>query len=269
MRHAMLPPMPKTTGWRKVATSTWGWPTDPQIYGRLELDAAPLVEAIEVLRERTGAHVTATTLVTRAIALGLRDNPSINTRLRFGRFVPRESVDVFVIVAAPGSDLSGVRVRRAADKGAAEIAREIVERAAEARAGKGELDRAKGMMAATPYFLLKPFLRLSAFLTSDLGLDLRRMGMPKEAFGGAMVTNVGVFGIQEGWAPLSPVYRVPIIVLVGEIREKPWVVDGEVRTRPVIPITPTIDHRWVDGHGIAGLAGTFRKYMANPLAHEA
>lgn len=260
--------MPRTRGWRKVATSTWGWPTDPQIYGRLELDAAPVLEAVATLRERTGARVTPTTLVTRAIALGLRDNPSINTRLRFGRFVPRDSVDVFVIVSAPGSDLSGVRVRRADEKGAGEIARELEERAAEARAGKGELDRAKGMMAATPYLLLRPFLRLSAFLTSDLGRNLGRMGMPKEAFGGAMVTSVAMFGIQEGWAPLSPIYRVPIIVLVGEIGEKPWVVDGEVRARPVIPITATIDHRWVDGSGIAGMADTFRKYMADPLSYE-
>jgi pyruvate/2-oxoglutarate dehydrogenase complex dihydrolipoamide acyltransferase (E2) component len=260
--------MPKTRGWRKVATSTWGWPTDPQIYGRLELDAVPVLEAVGVLRERTGARVTVTTLVTRAIALGLRDNPSINTRLRFGRFVPRESVDVFVIVSAPEGDLSGVKVRRADEKSAVEIARELEERAIEARAGEGELDRAKGMMAATPYFLLRPFLRLSAFLTSDLGRNLKRMGMPKEAFGGAMITSVGMFGIQEGWAPLSPVYRVPIIVLVGEIGEKPWVVDGQISARPVLPILATIDHRWVDGHGIAGMADTFRKYMATPLAHE-
>jgi pyruvate/2-oxoglutarate dehydrogenase complex dihydrolipoamide acyltransferase (E2) component len=260
--------MPKTTGWRKVATSTWGWPQDPQIYGRLELDAVPVLEAIRELRERTGARVTATTLVTRALAVALSESPTMNTRLRFGRFVPRQSADVFVIVAARGADLSGVTVRRADHKAAADIAREVEDRAPAARAGKGELDRAKGMMAATPYFLLKPFLRLSAFLTSDLGLDLRSLGMPKEAFGGAMVTNVGMFGIGEAWAPLSPVYRVPIIVLVGEIVEKPWVVDGRVEPRPVLPIGATIDHRWVDGHGIAGMSEAFQKYLANPLAYE-
>jgi pyruvate/2-oxoglutarate dehydrogenase complex dihydrolipoamide acyltransferase (E2) component len=92
--------------------------------------------------------------------------------------------------------------------------------------------------------------------------------MPKEAFGGAMVTNVGMFGIGEAWAPLSPVYRVPIIVLVGEIVEKPWVVDGRVEPRPVLPIGATIDHRWVDGHGIAGMSEAFQKYLANPLAYE-
>jgi pyruvate dehydrogenase E2 component (dihydrolipoamide acetyltransferase) len=260
--------MSRTSGWRKVATSTWGWPSDPQVYGRLELDATPALEAVRELRERTGARVTATTLVTRAIALALSHNPSMNTRLRFGRFIPRDSVDVFVIVSAPGADLSGVKIRRADQKTAAEIARELERGAAEARAGRGELDRAKGMMAATPYFLLRPFLRLSAFLTSDLGRNLKRLGMPKEAFGGAMVTNVGMFGIQEGWAPLSPVYRVPIIVLAGEVTDRPLVVDGKVEARPVLPIMATIDHRWVDGQGIAGMSETFQKYLANPLAYE-
>ena len=111
-------------------------------------------------------------------------------------------------------------------------------------------------------------LRLSAFLTSNLHMDLKRFGMPREAFGGAMVTNVGVFGITEGWAPLSPIYRVPIIVLVGEVETRPWVVGDRVEPRPVLPLMATIDHRWVDGYGIAGFVETFKKYVANPLAYE-
>jgi pyruvate/2-oxoglutarate dehydrogenase complex dihydrolipoamide acyltransferase (E2) component len=259
----------RATGWRKVATAVWRWPNDPQVYGRLEVDAEPVLEAVRTLRERTGARVTATHLIARALALALRDNPSINTRLARGRFLPRETVDVFLIVAAGGGgDLSGVKVRQADEKGAADLARELEERVAAARAGKGELDRAKRMMAAMPPFLLGWMLRLSAFLTSNLHLNLRALGMPRDAFGGAMVTNVGVFGVQEGWAPLSPIYRVPIIVLVGEINERPWVVDGQVKPHPVLPITATIDHRWVDGYGIAGMSETFRKYLANPLAYE-
>lgn len=261
--------MAKATGWRKLAVSVWKWPKDPQVYGRLEVDAQPILDAIEVLRQRTGGRVTPTHLVMRAVALGLRDNPSINTRIRFGRFVPRDSVGVFVIVASGGGgDLSGVKVRGADAKAAGEIARELDERAEAARANKGELDKAKGLMAATPYFLLRPVLRMSAFLTSDLGLSFKRLGMPREAFGSAMVTNVGVFGITEGWAPLSPLYRVPIIVLVGEIETRPWVVGDRVEPRPVLPLMATIDHRWVDGYGVAGFVETFKKYMANPLAYE-
>ena len=62
----------------------------------------------------------------------------------------------------------------------------------------------------------------------------------------------------------SPIYQVPIIVLVGEMAEKPWVVNGEIVSRPVLPIEATIDHRWVDGQGIAGMSETFQKYLANP-----
>jgi pyruvate/2-oxoglutarate dehydrogenase complex dihydrolipoamide acyltransferase (E2) component len=261
--------MTRARGWRKLATAVWRWPKDPQVYGRLELDAAPLLEAIEELRERTGAHVTTTHLVMRALALAIRDNPSMNTRLARGRFHPRDTVDIFVIVAAAGGgDLSGVKVRRADDKTAPEIASEMEARVDDARAGRGELDRAKRMMEVLPPRVLGVALRLSAFLTSNLHLDMKRLGMPREAFGSAMVTNVGMFGISEGWAPLSPIYRVPMIVLVGEIERKPWAVGDEVRVHPVLPITATIDHRWVDGYGLSGVSQTFRKYMADPLAYE-
>jgi pyruvate dehydrogenase E2 component (dihydrolipoamide acetyltransferase) len=261
--------MARAKGWRKIATATWGWPKDPQVYGRLEVDAVPILDAVESLRERTGARVTPTHLIARAIARGLADNPSINTRLAFGRFIPRESVDVFVIVSAGGGgDLSGIKVRGADEKGAAEIAQDMDSRLEAARSGKGELDKAKRMMAILPPRVLGWTLRLSAFLTSNLHLNLKATGMPREAFGGAMVTNVGVFGITEGWAPLSPIYRVPIIVLVGEVETRPWVVGDRVEPRPVLPLMATIDHRWVDGYGIAGFVESFKKYVANPLAYE-
>lgn len=263
-----MPADTRARGWRKIATSVWGWPKDPQVYGRLELDAEPVLSAIEELRRRSGARVTVTHLVTRAIALALKEHPAINTRLVRGHFLPRNGADVFVIVAGGGDDLSGVKIEHADRKGAAEIARELEERAASARAGGAETERGKKILAALPPTVLGWVLRLAAFLTVDLGLDLRSLGMPREAFGGAMVTNVGVFGITEGFAPLSPIYRVPVIVLVGEIEEKPWVQGGKVKAHHVLTLTATIDHRWVDGKGIAGLAATFRRYLADPLAYE-
>jgi pyruvate/2-oxoglutarate dehydrogenase complex dihydrolipoamide acyltransferase (E2) component len=36
----------------------------------------------------------------------------------------------------------------------------------------------------------------------------------------------------------------------------------------VLPLTATIDHRWVDGYGMSGFVETFKKYVANPLAYE-
>src|ERR687896_2546666 len=102
--------MTRARGWRKIATAVWGWPEDPQVYGRQDFDADPILDAIEVLRERTGARVTPTHMIVRALALALRDNPSMNTRLTRGRFHRRENVEIFVIVAERGSEAFGVQL---------------------------------------------------------------------------------------------------------------------------------------------------------------
>src|SRR5205085_10758052 len=52
----------------------------------------------------------------------------------------------------------------------------------------------------------------------------------------------GMFGIPQGFAPLARFYRVPLLVLVGEIAPKPWAVDGRVEVRPVLGLTAAIDH---------------------------
>lgn len=256
-------------GWRKVATAVWGWPRDPQIYGRLELEATPLLKAVEAIRQRTGVHVTITHLVVRGLALALKEVPAINTRLAWGRFHPRAGVDIFVIVAAGGGqDLSGVKVRDVDRKTAADVAQELAERVRGAREGRGELDKSKRVIAALPPWLLGLVLRLTTFLTNHLNLDLKGLGMPRDPFGSALVTNVGVFGVHEGYAPLSPLFRVPVILLVGDVVRKPWAVGDRVEVRPVVTVTATIDHRWVDGYGIAAMAKAFQAYMANPLARE-
>ena len=74
----------KATGWRKVAASVWGSPNDPQIYGDLEIDASRLLAFIEEARRQTGAHVTVTHPVGKALARALAEHPDLNTRLFAG-----------------------------------------------------------------------------------------------------------------------------------------------------------------------------------------
>ena len=83
-----------------------------------------------------------------------------------------------------------------------------------------------------------------------------------------MVTSVGMFGLPHGFAPLAWMYDVPLLVLVGEITERPAVVDGKVIARPTIPITATIDHRYVDGWHVARLMRAFQGYLLAPERFE-
>ncbi len=116
--------------------------------------------------------------------------------------------------------------------------------------------------------MLRAALHLGAWLTSDLNLDLSRLGMPRQAFGGAMITSVGMWGVGRAYSPLAHYYRVPLLVLVGAVRKMPAVVDDEVAVRPMLTVTATFDHRYVDGFHAAQFARAVRSYCEAPAQFE-
>jgi pyruvate dehydrogenase E2 component (dihydrolipoamide acetyltransferase) len=63
-------------------------------------------------------------------------------------------------------------------------------------------------------------------------------------------------------------YDVPLLVLVGEITWKPVVVGDKVEPMPMLPITATIDHRYVDGWHLSKAMAAFRDYLAAPERFE-
>ncbi len=120
------------------------------------------------------------------------------------------------------------------------------------------------MLDATPAPLLRLGLRLADRLTGDMKIDLRRFGLPREAFGSAMVTSVAMFGVQRAFGPLSPYVRIPLLALVGEVDARAIVVDGQVVPRPILNISATMDHRYLDGGQAARLAKSVRAYLEDP-----
>ena len=260
----------KIRGWRKIAAAAWGKPNDPQIFGDIDVDATALLGFIEEVRAATGTRLTVTTMVGRALAKALADHPDLNVRMYRGHFIQRETVDIFFIVSAgKGSELSGVKVENADRKSALDIAKELAGRATRIKTGEdNELGKTKKMIGSTPRRLLPTSIRVSSWLTSDRDLDLKRYGLPRQAFGSAMVTSVGMFGIQHAYAPLADYYRVPFLVLVGEVAERPAVVDGNVVARPMFTLAATLDHRYIDGFHAARLARSVTGYLAEPKRFE-
>lgn len=257
------------TGWRKIASAVWGAPADPQIYGAIELDATRALAFME--RARAAGHrVTPTHLVGRAIAVGLHAVPDFNIVVRGSRAYRRPSVDVFFIAAVEGGrDLSGVRVTRADEKSVFEVADELRRRASAMRRGDDpDFARTKGIMETLPRPLLRTALRFSAKVSGDLGMGIRALSIRPYSFGSAMVSSLGMYGIPLGWAPISWLYRVPLLVLVGEVAQRAVVVDGRVEARPVLPLTATIDHRYVDGWHISEFVRPFRAYIEDPAGFE-
>ncbi len=259
----------KLHGWRKLAGSFWGAPDDPQFYGDLELDAGNLLEYLHGLRERTGTHATVTHAVGRAVAHGLDSVPDLRVRLARGREYPRETTDVFFIVAAEGGELTGCKVERADEKSLVEIADELGSSRQSISDGTDvSFGRAKKMLDLLPPRLLRSAMNLSAWLTSDLNLDLPALGVRRQAFGSAMITSVGMWGITRAYSPLAGYYRVPVLVLVGAVTQRPVAVAGQVVIRPMLTLTATFDHRYADGFQAAKFAQAVQAYCADPAAFE-
>ena len=261
--------MAKLSGWRKIAGAMWGPPDDPQMYGILEFDATPLI-AFQDAAKAAGHRITATHFVGRAIATALHEVPDFNVRIRGNKVIPRETVDVFFIAAVEGGrELSGVRVDRTDEKSVFEVAVELKERATRMKEGNDEeFAKTKKPIAAMPRRLLRPSMRFSAWVAGDRNRSIKALGVKASPFGSAMVTSIGMFGIPQGFAPLARFYKMPLLVLVGEISDKPIAVDGRVEIRPVLPLTATIDHRYADGWHISQLIKPFKAYLEDPAAFE-
>jgi pyruvate dehydrogenase E2 component (dihydrolipoamide acetyltransferase) len=247
----------------------WQPPNDPQIFGALEIDARPARRFIKRARD-AGYHVTATHLVGRALAHALVEVPDLNVQLKRGRVFPRSSVDIFFITSVGGGrDLSGVKIRNVPEHPVVEIASELAERSQAMKAGRDrDFARTKRLMDRTPAWLLRPALRAASFITDGLGLDLPMLSLHKHPFGSAMVTSVGMFGLPSGFAPLAWMYDVPVLVCVGEIVQRAVVVENKVEPCPMLPITATIDHRYVDGWHVSKAMAAFRDYLAAPERFE-
>jgi hypothetical protein len=251
---------------RKLAIASWRPPREPNMYGKLELEATEALRYLEDVRERTGERVTLTHLVARATGAALAAEPTLNGRIRFGRYLPNDHVSLAFLVTMPdGSDLARARVDDIDRKDVATIARELRERAERLRTGTDDdWEKSKQLLRTFPSWVIRPIVWFTGWLTASLGIGAKPLGLEKQPFGSGIVTSVGMLGLDEAYAPPTPFARVPLYVLIGAVRPRPWVVDGEVVVRPVLTITATVDHRFIDGFQAATLAQEVHRVFEDP-----
>jgi pyruvate dehydrogenase E2 component (dihydrolipoamide acetyltransferase) len=112
-----------------------------------------------------------------------------------------------------------------------------------------------GIAAATPRGLIVPNIKDAQELSLlELAQALERLTItardgktqPVEMANGTVtITNIGSYGMDTGTPILNP--GEVAIVALGTIKQKPWVVDGEVRPAFVTTVGASFDHRIVDG----------------------
>ena len=147
-------------------------------------------------------------LLIKAVALALREVPELNGFWNGNAAAPSPDIHVGVAISLRQGGLVAPAIHRTDKQPLGDLMRSFQELVKRARAGT---------------------LRSSEF--SDPTIT---------------VTSLGEQGVETVFGVIYP----PQVALVGfgKLVERPWIVDGQVVTRPVITASLSADHRVTDGH---------------------
>jgi pyruvate/2-oxoglutarate dehydrogenase complex dihydrolipoamide acyltransferase (E2) component len=264
-KNIQFVPYKPISHWRKLAITTWRTSEEASFYGWMDIDATGIRKVIEEFREE-GIKLSPTAIAAKAVAVSIASYPKMNGVIRFGRIYQRESVDIFFQVDPDGTGdtLSGMVIRNCDKKSLREIHQEIKDRSKKIKGGEDDFARFSHIMNMLPAFVIGFMQRIVSFFMYKLNIWSPMFGIPKDAFGSAMVTSVGMLGIQRGFAPLMPFVECPAIIMIGKLEEKAVVKDGKIEIQEVLPICATMDHRIIDGVGVAKMLKTLKSYFEKP-----
>jgi pyruvate/2-oxoglutarate dehydrogenase complex dihydrolipoamide acyltransferase (E2) component len=257
---------PFNTPWRITAAAIYTTPTDSRVYGTLDIDVTDAKQFLDEKRGR-GVKITmthlATTVLARAVAF---DVPEMNCFIRRGRVVGRERIDVMVPVAIGGGEgVSAILIKDAHARTVTSIAEEIRTRAEENRSGtESKTVQNKYLLNRVPWPLRRPVFRFLKWITVDMGIKIKSLGLSADSFGSFVVSDIGSFGLNTGMTSLMPAAKIPAVIVLGKIEEKPVVRNGQIEIRTILPLTGTFDHRIVDGLQIGKLARGIKRNFRKP-----
>jgi 2-oxoisovalerate dehydrogenase E2 component (dihydrolipoyl transacylase) len=204
--------------------------TAPHVTEFLTVDVTRAMKALDRLRELPewrGVRVSPLLLVAKAVLLGVRRHPMINSTwsAQTAEIVVKEYVNLGIAAATP----RGLVVPNIKDAGRLSL-RELA-------------DAMTGLVATAK--------------------DGRTA--PADMMGGTFtITNVGVFGVDTG-TPILPPGEAAILAF-GAVRQMPWVHKGRVRPRQVTTLGISFDHRIVDGELGSRFLADVGAFLADPTA---
>jgi len=245
--------------------ATWSEPSEGNIFGLMTVNCDSLVDFISKTKDK-GNKITVTHCVLKAVALAFRNTPGLNSLIIADTFVPKKTIDICCLVAVDdGKDLAFVKIHEADKKTLKDIGEEIQAKSNKLRKHEDEeFNNSKPAMKLLPVFILRFIVHFFGYLTNALDISVPALGLRGSSFGTVMITNVGMMGVEQAFAPHTPFARVPITLLLGSIEKRPAVVNDAIVVQNQMTLNATIDHRYVDGTEIAKLSKAMRYHLENP-----
>jgi 2-oxoisovalerate dehydrogenase E2 component (dihydrolipoyl transacylase) len=202
--------------------------TAPHATEFLTVDVTPTMELLAKLktsRAFADHKLTPLTLVSKAVLIALRRNPSLNSRWDEAsqEIVQFNYVNLGIAAATPRG-LTVPNIKDADIMSLLELSEALTDLTETARAGKtAPADLADGTIS---------------------------------------ITNIGVFGIDAGTPILNP--GEAAILAVGAVRKMPWEFQDEVALRQVMTLSLSFDHRLVDGEQGSRFLADVGAILADP-----
>jgi len=126
------------------------------------------------------------------------------------------------------------------------------------------VDTPDGLMVSVVKDVDKKTILDLAQEVQELGIKARERKIKLEELKGSSftITNYGTFGGVYA----TPIINHPDVAILGtgKIKLRPWVVDGEIVARRILPVSFTFDHRVVDGREAASFMSKFIRYVEDP-----
>lgn len=254
------------TPWRVTAAAIYTAPSDSRVYGSLDIDVTEAKRFLDAKR-KSGVKITMVNLTTAVLARAVAfDVPELNCFIRRGSVVGRKRLNVMIPVMLDSqSGVSSVLVNDAHARPVSDLANDIRQQAQMSRSGEeSKASQNKYLLNKIPWPFRRAVFKLVKWLTVDLGVEMRSLGLSSDSFGSFIVSDIGSFGLTSGMAALFPAAKIPAVIIMGKMEEKPVVRDGEVVIRTILPLTGTFDHRIVDGMQIGKLGRAIHRNFKKP-----
>lgn len=203
--------------------------TAPHVTEFITVDMTATMDLLARLKASpalSGVKLTPLTLISRALLIALRTNPTLNSSWddEAEEIVLKKYVNLGIAAATPRG-LVVPNIKDADRMDLSELASAIEQLTITAREGKSS---------------------------------------PADLAGGTItITNVGVFGVDTATPILNP--GEAAILCLGAIRKQPWVVEDSIEIRSVTTLGLSFDHRLVDGQQGSQLLHDLAVILEDPL----
>lgn len=251
--------------WRKIASTIYKKPTDSKIMGSVEIDVTDL-EAYISQKRKEGIKITLTHFFMVATARALANEvPELNTYVKRGKILSHTDITATVSVLQANGDMSSVKIK-SADKltlsGSEKVLADAIQ---ENRQGEeNKLMKMKDALGNIPWPFRNWIYKIIKTISVDWGIALPFLNVDSSAFGSFVLSNIGTLGLDIGYPALLPSANISMVMMLGSVNKKPWVVNDEIIPRKIIMLSSALDHRVVDASHAGKLFRYYKRMVLNP-----